>query len=53
MPPLLRGLLVTSLLAPGPGDPLILADFPESSEEFAALESDIAGLDAGEVDSLR
>ena len=34
VPPLLRGLLVTSLLAPGPGDPVILADFPESTQSL-------------------
>ena len=34
MPPLLRGLLVMSLLAPGPGDPVILVDFPESTRSL-------------------
>ena len=35
MRPLLRGLLLTPLLASGPGDSLMLADLPESTRDLA------------------
>ena len=56
MPPLLRGLLLTSLLASGPGEPadesLVLADFPESTQSLAwrvVNDSVMGGRSEGEL----